>query len=230
MIGVVAASIRERGFWRTFVISLYTVADYTFDWRFGTDTRRWAELDSLEIDSANRAGGVRYVPTRTGAFLRVMASVSFPEGSVFMDCGCGKGKVLLLAAQLPFRRVVGVEFSEELCAIAKSNVELFQTKRKLVPIDVVHQDVLAYSFSGDENVLFLFDPFDDTVLEPLLDRVFESLRLQPRSLWVVYHNPVYRSVIEARSEFQLVSDFTYGGSQFLIYTYRLTNPSECQNP
>jgi hypothetical protein len=41
-----------------------------------------------------------------------------PRDFTFTDFGSGEGRVLLIAAGLPFRAVVGVEFSAELNEIA----------------------------------------------------------------------------------------------------------------
>ena len=40
----------------------------------------------------------------------------------FVDYGSGKGRVLMLAAAYPFRRILGVEFSESLDRVARDNI------------------------------------------------------------------------------------------------------------
>ena len=40
----------------------------------------------------------------------------------FVDYGLGKGRVLMLAAEYPFKRIVGVEFSESLDRTARQNL------------------------------------------------------------------------------------------------------------
>ncbi|MEO1996617.1 MAG: hypothetical protein ABGZ17_15220 [Planctomycetaceae bacterium] len=54
---------------------------------------------------------------------------------------------------------------------------------------------------------------------PLLQRINDSLKTSPRPVWLVYHNPVLRQSIEVRGDFQLMHDFSHGGSQFLIYVH-----------
>src|SRR6516225_8353137 len=43
------------------------------------------------------------------------------EAFTFVDIGCGKGRALMVASAFPFRRLVGVEISPELCEIARAN-------------------------------------------------------------------------------------------------------------
>jgi cyclopropane fatty-acyl-phospholipid synthase-like methyltransferase len=45
------------------------------------------------------------------SFRRVMRHIGVREQDVFLDYGSGLGRVLLMAAQYPFRRVLGVELS-----------------------------------------------------------------------------------------------------------------------
>ena len=40
----------------------------------------------------------------------------------FVDYGLGKGRVLMLATEYPFKRIVGVEFSESLDRTARQNL------------------------------------------------------------------------------------------------------------
>lgn len=44
------------------------------------------------------------------------------EEVTFVDVGCGESRVLLMAAEFPFRQIVGVDASETLCDIAWKNV------------------------------------------------------------------------------------------------------------
>ena len=56
-------------------------------------------------------------------FRQIMRHVSLSAGEdVFVDYGSGKGRVVIMAAESPFRKVIGVEFSAQLHAIAKENV------------------------------------------------------------------------------------------------------------
>src|SRR5215218_10190886 len=42
---------------------------------------------------------------------------------VFVDLGCGKGRVLYMAARRPFKRVIGIEWSERFSRIARVNLD-----------------------------------------------------------------------------------------------------------
>jgi predicted RNA methylase len=54
---------------------------------------------------------------------------------VFIDVGSGKGRVLLAAAQYKFKRVLGVELTQELHEHAQRNIVAFRGPRQT---DAVH--------------------------------------------------------------------------------------------
>ncbi len=66
--------------------------------------------------------GVFYKPSGWLTLRRILRARDVSSDDVFVDFGSGMGRILLLAVQYPFRRVVGVELSEELNEIAKANV------------------------------------------------------------------------------------------------------------
>src|SRR3954452_4570322 len=98
-------------------------AERAFDARLGVDTAGIVRLHELSFDSENKDLGSRYEATSPDYFDLVMSQLDLGDGDLtFVDLGAGKGRALLMAAQLPFRRLVGVEFSPELTAVADRNV------------------------------------------------------------------------------------------------------------
>jgi hypothetical protein len=95
--------------------ALSVLQERLFDLRYGTDTVSFAELDGLTIRGQNAAEGTPYQPTRLRFVRQVLSALRPPQEGAFVDFGCGKGRVLLLAADYGYRRVTGVEFAKELC-------------------------------------------------------------------------------------------------------------------
>jgi SAM-dependent methyltransferase len=213
-----STSIREKGLKRTCQIGVDVLTDLTFDWRHGTDTMRWIEADALETDSENKGHAQLYQATKARPFLRLLSCLSLPAGSVFVDLGSGKGRALLLASQHPFARVVGLEFSAPLCAIARRNVELFQRRNHSnAPIEIVETDVTRYRFRADENVLYLYNPFDGHVLDQVLANLRESADEHPRDLWLIYNTPIQHDTVDRSRLFAGHQPYVIGGTDFRVY-------------
>jgi precorrin-6B methylase 2 len=199
--------------------ALAVVEDWAFDRRYGVDTRGITPLKKLAIDGRHVAHGVHYAPTRVRYFQAVLRTLPIPQDSVFVDLGAGKGRLLLLAAQSGrFRKVVGVEFSAELCRIAEQNIRRFRRHcASHVGFEVVHADAADYEVQPDQNVFFMFNPFDHVVLQQVIQRIGQSLQEVPRPIWLICIG--LRSgcpSILAESGYQETGRVTYGSAKVSI--------------
>jgi len=211
--------LRHRGLAKTTKVVWSFTTDLFFDWRYGTDTIRRVEISSLEISSANKANADQYGATKTGPFMGLIRQLAVPRESVFVDIGSGKGKVLLVAAQCGFRKIVGIEFSPELCRLARANIALFEKKRPLhSPIEIVECDAARYRFRPDENVFFLYDPFNASVLEQVMENIRVSLEEAPRTAWLIYSAPRHYTTIDRAQVFEHCQNFSILGTDFKVYT------------
>lgn len=209
-------SLARRGVRRTLQSAMSISEDYFFDFRHATDTARRVRLAKLRITSVNKGEAKDYIPTRGRAFRKLLDSLHFPNDSVFVDFGCGKGKLLLLASRYPFKRIVGIEFSPDLCEIAKQNVSTYH-KGKPSNVDIVCGDVIDYRFGDDENVLFFFNPFTRPVMLRVLAKVEESFLRKPRDMWLIYNDPACRDLIDRQSGFKEQRTYIYGGHDFIVF-------------
>jgi SAM-dependent methyltransferase len=96
-----------------------------FDASLGVETSRPVEPWEVgEADDTTLVNNARYSPTPVRTIRQAISAAAVRcEDTSFVDFGCGKGRVLLVAATYPFRRVIGVEFSNDLCETAGENVE-----------------------------------------------------------------------------------------------------------
>jgi SAM-dependent methyltransferase len=210
-------SVKNRGLKRSVQSLLSILEDCWFDLKYGIDTIHWVELDDLEIKSENKERGKRYQPTRVRHFKKLMNTLTFPSDSVFVDLGSGKGRLLLIASEYDFKRVVGVEFSHDLCKEARKNLLIFRKKVEFdVDVEIIESDVVNYEIKDNENVFFLFSPFDEVVMAACLKNISISLEKKPRRVWLIYNNPVHHKIVERR--FVKLTDYVYGGTEFIVYT------------
>ncbi len=222
------ASVTRVGLRRTAKLAVARLYDMAFDKRWGVDTASRAELDELDVDEEAAAKGQMYQPTGILPFRKALTMVRFPQPGVFVDYGCGKGRTLLLASQLPLKRVVGIEFSRELCDDAERNIAAFKDAGQVrAPVQVVHIDAVQYEYVGDENIFYFFYPFDADLMGRVIDRIAASLAAQPRDAVLVYYYPIHREVVDACPAFFLESEQELFGYTCLVYRHR---PRPAANP
>lgn len=208
------------GLRRTLTVVRVRISDIWFDRKFGYDTVNQVDIERLHIASKNRSHGKGYQPTGVSAFQQILDRVDLPRDVGFVDYGCGKGRILLLAAQAGFSNVVGVEWSAELCAIAESNVSRFAaTMDTAPPIRVVHADAATWEPDPQVSVFYFFLPFDAHLMREVLARIVRSVTTSPRRAWVIYNVPTHRAELDRLPEFELETDLVAGGYDCLVYVH-----------
>jgi len=182
------------------------LADITFDRRFGTDTESRAELSGLSIVGENAEHGVYYQASPVIATKKIIRSLPIDHESFsFIDFGSGKGRVLLLAGELPFRSVVGVEFGRELNAVARCNIAKYKDRLRAGTVESLHEDVTRFVLPTDNLVLYSYNPFDDEIVDEVLGALSQSLQASPREVFVIYlHAGSLDQAFQKQCGFELV--------------------------
>jgi SAM-dependent methyltransferase len=120
----------------------------------------------------------------------------------FVDLGAGMGRAMLLAAEYPFRAVVGVELHPTLARIARRNMALWRAAgRARAPMRLVCGDAAAFDLPSGPSVAFLFNPFAGPVLRRMLAHWRRSLTGGERQLDILYVNNEQEHVLERQPGF-----------------------------
>jgi SAM-dependent methyltransferase len=173
--------------------------DLEFDWENHVDTT-WANIP-LRTRLREIVSNGQYQPSDPYLFAEIMEAVEgAPEGIelsdfTFIDYGSGKGRALLMAAEFPFRKIIGVELLPELHQIAVLNLERYQGGAHAGRIELWNGDAREFPIPADPLFVFLNNPFPAPVLEAVLANLSASLRKYPRRLLLVYANPLLERVV-----------------------------------
>lgn len=193
----------------------------SFDERFGVHTNGITRLATLQIDSPHKQDGARYEPTDPDAFRRMIEHVpaNLVAEATFIDVGCGRGRVLLLAALHGFTGIVGIDFSEELCQAARANIETYiSASQTNARFRVEQVDASAYPFPPGPLVLFLYNPFNEALMTRFVSALAESWRNAPRIIYVIYSLPFWQMTWDAASMFtRVVSTPIWARDWYVIY-------------
>jgi hypothetical protein len=126
----------------------------------------------------------------------------------FVDIGAGKGRAMLVASELPFRQVIGIELNPAMVNTARQNLTLWQqshttdtTAPRLAPIQLLEQDALTFDFPQTPTLAFLFHPFEAPVLKQLLRRIEAQYANRPGTLDILYVNAECRTVLDKHPAF-----------------------------
>ena len=221
----VRISIDRRGMWGTARLTCAKLRLYLtpsgrrerhFDAIFGTDTSGRIAAFELGVTAPSVRFATEYRPTPIRAFVHILERLHLDHREwVFIDLGAGKGRALLLAAQFPFKRIIGVEFAEDLARTARRNVATCsQSGLKCPNISVVCQDAAEYRFPSEKLVIYLNNPFRGAVMKSVVERIGQSLLECPRELYVVYWNPFCAESLDGA----FFLEKSQQGAGYLVYT------------
>jgi SAM-dependent methyltransferase len=120
----------------------------------------------------------------------------------FIDVGAGMGRAMLLAAELPFRQVVGVELNPTLVRIARKNLAVWRsTKRARAPMRMNCRDAVEFRLPDGPCLVFLFNPFGAPVMRRMLAAWRKDLDGTARQLDILYVNNEQERVLEQQVGF-----------------------------
>jgi SAM-dependent methyltransferase len=185
-----------KSVWSRYVRGTWdTILNKRFDWRFGVETAggfKFPETDPrFEHSTA-------YAATTHSVFFRMLRQIDVDHRKfLFIDFGCGKGKALLLAAELPFKQIIGVELSPTLIRVAEENWKRYRGQsRKCNSIQLICKDAGEFPVPHEPAIYYLFNPFFGEVVCKVLENIRRSLAAAPREIYVVYLTPEHRSLLD----------------------------------
>ncbi len=224
MIFKIVNSIRTRGVRATVnlvkerIISKYEFhQNLRFDAENGVETSKHEMIYAGEVKTENWAYSYNYEPVATKLFHESMSKIDTDLGQfIFLDLGSGKGKALMLAAEYPFRKIIGVEFSSQLHNIAKENITKFKIKNSN-NFQLIHEDASIYRFPQENIILFLYNPFDGIVLEQVLKKIENHITRTSKDIYIVYHYPINSEIFDQNEFIKLF----HSSEGYKIYSNKL---------
>lgn len=147
------------------------------DFRRGIVTQAIIELNDIRIDPSkgNRFETIGYGCLKTN--LRFARKLGFDK---FLDIGCGLGRSLVIAKEVGFTDLHGVDISDNLIARCRNNMKKVGVSASLRSVDVADFDL-----PSEKLAIYLFNPFGKKrmadLVRKLVCREWETL--------VIYHNP-----------------------------------------
>lgn len=173
---------------------------HPFDQMHGTDTGSLIPGERLSMGHRHDRHITAYHGVAPSLFRKLLQHwvplATHPlQKTAFVDIGAGKGRAMLLAAELPFRRVLGVELHYGLAATAQKNLQLWRASCAGTHMRLQHGDALSLRLPLGPCALFLFNPFDLVLMDRFLARLVHTFRERPGELDILYVNDEQRPLL-----------------------------------
>ena len=155
------------------------------------DQAHSVETNELVLVPEYGGAGPSYTPSLT-SLLRIALRQLPPDLSdhVFVDVGSGKGRVLLVAAERKFKRILGVELTQELHEQAQRNIVNFRGPRQTQEIHSVLSDAREFEIPQEPCVLYIFGAVAvyAELFETFVRNVERSYSQAPRGIFLITFN------------------------------------------
>jgi SAM-dependent methyltransferase len=239
-------SVRYFGWWRSLLDLAATTGsamlelmpsrrkarfgDLDYDWEHSVDTTR-SDV-GFRTQLLTGITGRPYFATEPWLFEQIMQALAFSvqqsgvspsvahgtlQDFTFIDLGSGKGRVLLMASEYPFKRIIGVEFMPELHRTAQKNIACYPNDREQCrQIETVCMDAREFQFPDGPLVVYLFNPFPESTFAQVLENLRLSVEQAPRPVYIAYRFTEFENLLAQADWLKKLA----GTEQWAVYGYR----------
>jgi SAM-dependent methyltransferase len=191
-----------------------------FDLEHNVETSGRVHVTDLDIADPNWIHASPYVPTPSRFLRETLAGLDMRfEDLTFIDLGSGKGRVLLMASEFPFRKIIGVEISSELTELAGRNIASYKGAQRCRDLNLVCMNFTRFDFPQEPLFVFLYNPASLHLSRVVARNLMNSLKKCPRPAWILYVTP--REVFDSESNLERVRAGEYRGHPYCLYRTRL---------
>ena len=164
------------------------IDDRNFDKKFNTNTAARILNEDLEMPDPGAQRSATFYLTAPERFIRFLIAnlgIDFQEYD-FVDIGCGKGRVLLIASSYPFRSIRGVELSKTAYAVAEKNLRIYKSaEQECFDVKLYSIDARNFEPRIANTVYYFYEPFSYRVLLAVLEKIASRLKGQGKAIKIV---------------------------------------------
>jgi SAM-dependent methyltransferase len=188
------------------VRNVYAPAQRThpIDKIYGIDTSGVVQVENIHPDQSLHPLIVAYVGSQPSIVRRAFSALGDIRDYVFVDLGCGKGRVTAVASEFPFRAVNGVELSTALAATARVNAATIARRFPERPkVTIAEANVVDFPLPAGKVVFFNYHAFGEELMANIVARCEAALASgELPHIFFVYYNPVHAQAFDASPAFE----------------------------
>lgn len=154
-------------------------------------------ISTRGIVDVHHPDSYHYASMSYSTIRNVLNFLLLQKEDVMVDIGCGKGRVLCLAARHQLRKVIGVDLSKEFCEIARANAERMRGRQS--PIEIHNSNAEQFDYS-EGTAFILFNPFGPSTLNAVLSKIHHDANSHP--VRIAYANPAHDDVFATHTWLQ----------------------------
>lgn len=143
------------------------------------------------IDKHSDKSYFPYEPTTYAVLKRIAESEYLSGADCVLDYGCGKGRVPIYLHDTVGCRTIGVEVEKSFYEDALGNLNSYKEKseKETDGISLVRSKAQDFEVPEEVTACFFFNPFSSDILKNVMVKILESVRKNPRSMFLFFFYP-----------------------------------------
>ncbi|MEO6538487.1 MAG: class I SAM-dependent methyltransferase [Ferruginibacter sp.] len=172
--------------------------------KYDINTTGVDELKILSQKGIDISHATIYMPASYDLLEEIFRQADLKSVKHFVDIGCGKGRVMCVAASQGVNKITGIDFSKELSVAA--NINLAKTKQHFPALQykIINNDAFYFDIPDDVDCIFMFNPFDEIIMKGVEKNIEKSLAKSPRKMIIIYLNPVQKQIFLSKGYREIV--------------------------
>jgi SAM-dependent methyltransferase len=158
------------------------------------------------ILNTDKPGAVHYASLDHSLTREVLDRLRLSMEDEFIDIGCGKGRVLAVAAAYPVKSIIGVEYEPALVDMAKLNIAKLNVAKR-IKISIYQGAAEDFDYSAI-TVAYAFNPVEPEYLNLILAKIRRDRMNTPFRMACVMESPAQQAVFDSHLWLERYDGFT----------------------
>jgi len=197
-----------RVFYNRVIMKVHSIIDANYDKKRGIETCELAYISELSDDPVDFSGF--FIDELYGALpIKLFKSIHRPgsdlsrKEATYVDIGAGKARMLILAAEHGFKKVLGIEYVPSL---AQTGVENCEIALKDMDVQWANEaiDGTTMTYPDTNLLVFVNNSFDRPMFDDWLNNLLKDLKANPRQMVLIYNHSICSHVLDATPELERV--------------------------
>ena len=205
--------------WGLTKLILFIPYEIYYLFKFKTHTLFSINNEELDLSIEEKISSTEYFPTPYYILSKIFSLIKNElYNSTFIDFGSGAGRVLTFVYYFKPKKIIGIEFSKQLCKISEKNLTAFFQK-KYIDWELIQKNAVNYHIPSNANIFFFYDPFEEIIMSKIIKNIKLSLKENKRPIWIVYISPRAKNLF-LNNGFKLIhSQFNKFNKGYIIFKY-----------
>ncbi len=197
-----------RIFYNKIIMKIHSIVDANYDKKRNIETCELAYISQLSDDPVDFSGFE--IDELYGALpVWLFNAIHRPgdhlsrETSTYIDIGAGKARMLIIAAERGFKKVLGIEYVPSL---AQTGVENCEIALKDMDVQWANEaiDGTTMRYPDHDLLIFVNNSFDRPMFDDFLNNLLKDLKDRPRDMVLIYNHSICSHVLDETPELERI--------------------------